>query len=321
MDAPKCLGVSNLESPMISSTTRHLLLAVLVAFAASTASAGSLDHYYNPSAAQNAPKRDIVTQEYDAELGRVVEKRTRVEVAKDHYGNAQGSQYDLAVDGAFSGQTITVLHFYTGESFDFSLPKAALAKKGFSVYRYIGKPPSPSELEAALEKSNQLWLISGAGRLLDDEHLAVIKRFFDAGHGLYIWGDNDPYYGDANFVAEALLGTTMKGNLHGDRTVKVGEARETGALLPNHLLSTGLEYLYEGITIATIEKTSALEPLLYGSAGNLVTAIYEKDGKRALIDGGFTRLYVRWDTAGTGRYVSNAAAWLANVERFAQHAP
>ena len=30
----------------------------------------------------------------------------------------------------------------------------------------------------------------------------------------------------------------------------------------------------------------------------------------------FTRLYVKWDTAGTGRYVKNAAAWLVNVERF-----
>ena len=38
--------------------------------------------------------------------------------------------------------------------------------------------------------------------------------------------------------------------------------------------------------------------------------------KRLIFDGGFTRLYCNWDTAGTGRYVKNAAAWLANVERF-----
>ncbi|MDB4961201.1 MAG: hypothetical protein JWP01_1200 [Myxococcales bacterium] len=35
-----------------------------------------------------------------------------------------------------------------------------------------------------------------------------------------------------------------------------------------------------------------------------------------LIKGGFTRLSYKWDTAGTGRYIKNAAAWLANFERF-----
>ena len=44
--------------------------------------------------------------------------------------------------------------------------------------------------------------------------------------------------------------------------------------------------------------------------------MYEKDGKRAIFDGGFTRLYNGWETAGTPRYVKNAAAWLANYERF-----
>ena len=84
----------------------------------------------------------------------------------------------------------------------------------------------------------------------------------------------------------------------------------------DHLLTTGLEYLYEGITIATIAPTDDADADSLRLGGNLVTAVYEKDGKRAIVDGGFTRLYNKWDTAGTGRYVKNAAAWLANVERF-----
>jgi hypothetical protein len=59
-----------------------------------------------------------------------------------------------------------------------------------------------------------------------------------------------------------------------------------------------------------------LTPLLVGSQKHVVAAFFDKDGKRAIVDGGFTRLYVEWDTAGTGRYVKNAAAWLANAERF-----
>ena len=34
------------------------------------------------------------------------------------------------------------------------------------------------------------------------------------------------------------------------------------------------------------------------------------------MDGGFTRLAVSWDDAGTARYVKNAASWLVHAERF-----
>ena len=41
--------------------------------------------------------------------------------------------------------------------------------------------------------------------------------------------------------------------------------------------------LMGGITIATIDENAKLTPIIYGSAGNLVTAAYEKDGKRAIV--------------------------------------
>lgn len=272
---------------------------------------------YNPAAAVSAPTERAVVEEVGKDgVKRKVEVERRP--AADAFGNAAGNQFDLAIDGAFEGQTIAVIHLYTGEGFDFSLPKAALKEKGFSVYRWVGAPPSPKELKEALKKSCQLWIISGSTQTLNEEHLAVIKAFFEAGHGLYIWGDNEPYYADANFVARALLDTTMNGNIIGDQVVGLRATGQKPGVLPNHLLSTGLEHLYEGITIATLEKNGALQPLVYGSAGNLVTAFYDRNGRRALLDGGFTRLFVKWDTAGTGRYVKNAAAWLANVERFGE---
>jgi hypothetical protein len=48
-----------------------------------------------------------------------------------------------------------------------------------------------------------------------------------------------------------------------------------------------------------------------------VTAIYDSEGRRALVDGGFTRLFIQWDDAGTARFVCNAAAWLGNWDRYA----
>ncbi|MDX1651490.1 MAG: hypothetical protein R3277_03295 [Brumimicrobium sp.] len=271
---------------------------------------------YNKCAAQNVitEEREVVVYDEETKTEKVEIVKQKVET--DNYGNAEGNQYDLAVDGAFKGQTIAVLHLYTGEGFDFSKPKASLEEKGFSIYRWLNQPPSPEDLKTALDKSCQLWIISDQVQKLNNEHLKVIKEFFDSGKGVYIWGDNQPYYADANFVAKGLIGAEMNGNTIGNQTVDLQRNGKQVGLTPNHLISTGLQYIYEGITIATITPVEGMEPLVYGSAGNLVTAIYDKDNKRLILDGGFTRLYYKWDTAGTGRYVKNAAAWLVNYEYF-----
>ena len=251
--------------------------------------------------------------------GRAVYQEVEVEVSRDTYGNAAGGSFDLATDGAFEGNTVAVLHLYTGEGFDFSKPKAALEEKGFSVFRWIDNPPSPEELREKLKQASQLWVISSNVRELSDAHAEVIKEFFDSGKGLYIWGDNEPYYADANFLCEKIFGTTMTGNTWADKTVGIsGDGGNLAGIVDGHLIATGVEHVYEGITIATVQPTQDLSALIYGSENNLVAAIYEQNGKRAIIDGGFTRLYYAWDTAGTGRYVKNAAAWLVNFERFGE---
>jgi hypothetical protein len=288
----------------------QLAAALAVFFAGSAAMA-----QYTRSAGQNAPTA-VMKQQYLDDRGQQQSREVEVKAAADGFGNAAGNQHDLAVDGAFDGQTVAVLHFYTGEGFDFALPKKALAEKGFSVYRWMNQPPSPEELEEKLKKACQLWIISGDRQLLTEKHLVVIKRFFDSGKGVYIWGDNEPYYADANAVAKKLLDVQMRGNVMGDNVVGLQKVPGKQGLLPRHLLTTGLEYIYEGVTIATIQPNQSLTPLIYGSADNLVTAIYDRNGRRAILDGGFTRLFLKWDTAGTGRYVKNAAAWLVNVERF-----
>jgi hypothetical protein len=235
---------------------------------------------------------------------------------KDRFGNPDGGEYDLAHDYAFDGLGIAVLHLYTGERFNFRYPAAALAEKGFMLQRWRKKPPPASELAGVLEESCQLWIVSGRKHKLGEDHLAVIRAFFQSGRGVYIWGDNEPYYSDANFVAEDLFGGQLRGNMVGDQRVSIKTAGSLSGFVPGHLITTGLEVLYEGITISTVQDNRHLQPLVYGSAGNLVVATYEQEGKRAILDGGFTRLYWKWDTAGTGRYVKNAAAWLVNYERF-----
>jgi hypothetical protein len=269
---------------------------------------------YNSLAGSNAPAAQSVNESYVDKSGRAQVRTVVQEARRDGYGNAQGNQHDLAVDGAFDGQTIAVIQLY---DFPFDAAKEAVREKGFSVYRWNGVP-SVKELKEGLAKSCQLWLISDSTPQLTKEHIALIKEFFESGKGVYIWGDNQPYYADANAVGQALMGVTMQGDLMGDQVVNLSKESngKTIGVRRGHLLTTGLEFLYEGITIATVQKNQVLEPLLYGSAGNLVAGFYDRGGKRAIFDGGFTRLYNKWDTAGTARYVKNAASWLVNAERF-----
>ncbi len=299
----------------MSATPRALL--ILAAFCLTALASLSAHAQYNPSAGRSAaPQAAPVEVRYKDEAG-VERTRTEVrQVQRDSYGNAASSHFDLAVDGAFEGQTVVVLQLYVDSSFTFEQPRAALKDKGFSVYRWTGNVPSVEDLRAALAKANQFWLISGDKQLLTPAHVKVIQDFFNAGHGVYIWGDNQPYYADANVLGAALMDSGMDGNLPGGQTVAFSPATGKPGLRKDHLVTTGLEHVFEGITIATIRPSQHLTPLIWGSAGNLVTVVYEHQGKRAILDGGFTRLYCNWDTAGTGRYVKNAAAWLANVERF-----
>ncbi len=66
----------------------------------------------------------------------------------------------------------------------------------------INTPPTPKALGETLKKASQLWIISDSVKKLNEAHFQVIKAFFDSGKGIYIWGDNEPYYADANYLVQ-----------------------------------------------------------------------------------------------------------------------
>jgi hypothetical protein len=233
-----------------------------------------------------------------------------VGTAVDEFKNLEGTEHDLCKNGAHEGKTIVVLQLYN--SFSFNEATKALETKGFKVVHHK-TPPPPENLRLELREACQIWVISTTKRLLNEQHIRVIKEFFERGKGVYIWGDNDPCNADALPLAIALLEVEIGGNSPGQQVVK----KSLGPGKPGfitHQISTGLDNIYEGTTIATIGDSENIQPIMRGSAGNVVTAVYDRDGKRAVIDGGFTRLYPSyWNkTAGTARFVKNAACWLVN---------
>ncbi len=317
---------------------------VLVSLMIVTASAGTAAAQYTKQAGKNAPTAEAAGAAAPASesapakagdrssrdkptsappggrgVGTANGNTKPAQIARDDFGNAQGTHFDLAVDGAFDGQTILVIDYYGAQyGIGFDGPRDAVKLKGFNVVRMF-KEPEPKELAKLLAKSNQFWLISSCDDTvhLTAEHHKVIKAYFEEGHGVYLWGDNDPCNADADRLASILVDARIKGDLPGDQTVTISSGPGKPGIVKDHLLSTGVETVYEGVTVATVKPAgSAMTPVIYGSAGNLVTAAYESRGKRLLVDGGFTRLSNKWDTAGTGRYIRNAAAWLANYEKF-----
>ncbi len=234
---------------------------------------------------------------------------------KDSYGNPLGSQYDLAKDGSFVGYSIVVLFLCSDRTSNFNEPKKALEKKGFSVYVYDNI--SANDLKYKLrDDKTQLWIISDRVAKLNREHYDIIQEYLNSNHGVYIWGDNLPYYQDANAILRRAFNTEMYGDSYGDKVLGIQPRNGEAGIIANHPITTGIVNFYEGITIAEVYTKGILTPLIYGSNKKVVAAYYSKNNKRVIVDGGFTRLYYKWNSAGTDRYIVNAAAWLTNIEYF-----
>ncbi|MCR5079423.1 MAG: hypothetical protein K6B65_05885 [Bacilli bacterium] len=242
---------------------------------------------------------------------------------KDEYGNPSGADYDLAQDGAFAGYRIVVLN-RTGayRHADYSICYGALAKKGFEV-REVKTSDSLDKLKEAFEgidiDKTQLWVISGNPKnmLLNNQVDRFIKKYYQDGHGLYLLGDDEPDFAEANHFLNILFpGSYMHDEYQGRKILGISNRPNDPGIVKGHDISTGIINFYEGSTVCNIVTSRGLKPLVYASNHKVLACYYDEQGKRLIADGGFTRLYLKWQTAGTERYVLNTAAYLTNVERF-----
>lgn len=253
--------------------------------------------------------------------------------SRDQYGNAKNTSetcYDLVRDDACKGCCIAVLDCWASEGGATGVlsqsARDALRMKGFELVIWnnaqipgdLKFPPSPSELREKLQTCSQVWVISSNKLVLTAALQVVIQEFYDNGNGVLVWGDNDPMNVDANALLHVLLpGSSMSGSHCGEGTV-ITEAKDAGVTgFRPHLVTTGLDNLYEGHTIAQLNLPQLKEAVIlaHSSAGTVAIAAVETKGRRILLDSGWTKLFVKWDSAGTARYVVNAAAWLVNAER------
>ena len=164
---------------------------------------------------------------------------------------------------------------------------------------------------------------------LNRKDFDAIEKFVRSGRGLCLLADNDPFVTEASELGKRLFGVTVSGNYQGTKIayVKNGELRPDDIKkfggdyeVPSHPLLTGVNFVYEGITISTTRQWAGkLEVALPASDGNPVVLVSKEPELRVVIDCGFTRYchgpsdrasFINM-TAGTTRLAQNIAAFLA----------
>ncbi|NQT15011.1 MAG: hypothetical protein HQ582_19805 [Planctomycetes bacterium] len=93
---------------------------------------------------------------------------------------------------------------------------------------------------------------------------------------------------------------------------RIDVINRTSHYVDDHALLTGINFLYEGITISHIIPSDGLHIVLTASDGQALAAVARDRKKRVVVDCGFTRYYAEHvtKTAGTIRYAENIAAYL-----------
>jgi hypothetical protein len=167
--------------------------------------------------------------------------------------------------------------------------------------------------------------------VLDEKAFKAIEEFAKSGKGLCLLADDEPFTSEADELARRLFGARVRGNYIGDKVATVrgrgltaAEIRKFGGQfeVDDHALLTGVNFLFEGITISNVSKSDKLEVAMKASDGQALLAVSKVPGQRVVIDCGFSRYlhgptertsYIH-KTPGPVRLAQNIAAYLAGKD-------
>lgn len=168
----------------------------------------------------------------------------------------------------------------------------------------------------------------GPAHPLDEKAYKAIEAFVKTGKGVCLLADDEPFTKEADELARRLFGARVSGNYIADKVATVrgrglapDVVRKFGGQfeIDDHPLLTGVNFLFEGITVSNVSKSEKLDVALRASDGQALVAVSNVQGQRVVIDCGFTRYchgpqpqvsYIQ-KTAGSVRLGQNIAAYLA----------
>jgi hypothetical protein len=253
----------------------------------------------------------------------------------DKFGNPQGGDLGLSKDGEFKGKKILVWGNLKGEHHqifkDVNPMWQALRKRGFAVQLADGDFPRD-----ILPEFDQFWLFSyDQPDNLKEADMKALDKFATAGKGVYLLTDNEPYTVQVNLMAKRWFDAEIKGNYHGTQIGFIKARKLSEAVLAkfngtfaiaeeDHPLLTGVNFIYEGITISHFAETKKLRVVMRGSDGKTLVGVSNVPGMRVVLDCGYTRYFFDEKnpdtsfinaTAGTLRFGENVAAFLQGKEK------
>ena len=240
----------------------------------------------------------------------------------DEFGNPVGKGFELgSVDDDLLSEERILLFVVVdakreGEPFRGDLAQNCVAERNLQMDIRVDVT-GKSLTKTLLNEYTQLWFVSGMKKRLTATQVKIVRDFVCQGNGLFIWADNQPYYADANLLAQAIVGTKFSGNKQGDQVMELCNELRPGCFI-EHPLTQGINSLYEGITISSIATAPDLTILAKSHDKQNSMACFERDNQRVVLDTGFTKLYGEkrfYKTAGTARYIRNIAFWLSKATR------
>jgi hypothetical protein len=241
----------------------------------------------------------------------------------DEHGNPLSRAFDLGGgdEERLRGEKILLYVGYAAPGYEWYHAQQAVAERGIQMDIDLTRGNGRCHLdERMLSAYTQLWFVSSNHPSLSRNQLQMISDFVRKGNGLLIWADNEPYYADANLLAQSLIGASFSGDKQGDKIMVPGTQVRPGFFI-DHPLTQGVNRLFEGITICTIAPAHDLTLLAQSHDGQMCMACFERGDQRIVLDTGFTKLSqgAFQKTAGTARYFRNIAFWLSRASRGRQY--
>lgn len=199
-------------------------------------------------------------------------------------------------------KSILVLQLYQEENFQFNSIQKLLEQNEYQVNLFKNYPPHIQKFDSLLSHSSQFWLFSSCVKKLSNAHLKSIYKNALRGMNLLILAENEPFYADANVLSTHLLSCTFQGNIIGGEQAKVH---------PFELKENKPDSVYQGLTVSYLAENDSINPILTDDDGKIIIGSIEKQNFRAILDGGYSRYFIKQDK-NSMQLLINFARWLEN---------
>jgi hypothetical protein len=224
----------------------------------------------------------------------------------------------------------------TNNEVDIEFTKKTLIDLGYVVKVIYYRKDIPT-----LNDYDQLWLLSAhTNRPSDPKHKLMgkpgeisersfksLEQFLKKQKGLYILGDNFPFYHQADLIAKRLHQAeyyhvdSSKGMIsvmrHGSQPFKDKEKEAKSCIAIDHEVFSGIYQFFEGDTVSAIKPGEKLKTIAYGTSGDPILCIPHDTEQFILYDSGFTRILDKYihDEYSTRQWIKNVAFYLEGKKR------